>query len=54
MEELSLMVEATKGITFENVLVAEMAKQRNHCLVEKVLINWTVIKDVIRRNMLQT
>jgi hypothetical protein len=47
-DELSLMVEATKGITFGNVLVAKMAKQKNRCLVEKVLINRTMARDVIR------
>jgi hypothetical protein len=53
MEEFSLMVETGKKITFGNALVAEMEKPRNHCLVEKVVMDHAAAKDVIHRNMLQ-
>jgi hypothetical protein len=38
---------------FANALVVEMEKPRNHCLVEKVVMYWTVAKDMIHWNILQ-
>ena len=49
MEELSQMVEAAKGVVFVNALVVEVKNPRNHCLIEKVAIDWVVARDVIHR-----
>jgi hypothetical protein len=53
MEELSKMVETTKGIAFENALVVEMKKQGNRYLIEKIVMEWATAKYMIRQNMLQ-
>jgi hypothetical protein len=52
IEELSLMVEAMKEIAFGNALVAEMEKQGNHCLVEKIVMDRATATYVIHQNML--
>jgi hypothetical protein len=53
MEELSKMVETTKGIAFENALVVEMKKQGNRYLIEKIVMEWATAKYMICQNMLQ-
>jgi hypothetical protein len=48
IEQLSLMVEAVNRITIGNVFVVEIIKQENQCLVEKIIMEWTVVRDVMR------
>jgi hypothetical protein len=52
MEELSRMVEVAKGVVFVNALVVEMKNLGNHCLIEKVVLDQAVARDVIHWNML--
>jgi hypothetical protein len=41
------MVETVKGIAFHNALVTKMEKPENHSLVEKVVIDRAMTKDMI-------